>query len=117
MGAISCPANTTIKIGTYNPQGCGGLVADEKNNSRFDEFMHTEKPDVFTMPEPQVSAGRARRLGHISRYHTMINKYASNNKYTVFTTHHHSGRATHGVLMMVKEDIQVINTPCVALPL
>ena len=108
VGAISCPANTTIKIGTYNPQGCGGLVADEKNNSRFDEFMHTEKPDVFTMPEPQVPAGRARRLGHTSRYHTMINKYASNNKYTVFTTHHHSGRATHGVLMMVKEDIQVI---------
>ena len=108
VGAVSCPANTTIKIGTYNPQGCGGLVADEKNNSRFNEFMHTEKPDVFTMPEPQVPAGRARRLGHTSRYHTMINKYASNNGYTVFTTHHHSGRATHGVLMMVKEDIQVI---------
>ena len=42
VGAISCPANTTIKIGTYNPQGCGGLVANESNNSRFDEFMRTE---------------------------------------------------------------------------
>ena len=27
---------------------------------------------------------------------------------TIITTHHHSGRATHRVMMMVKEDIQVI---------
>ena len=61
------------------------------------------------MPEPQVPAGRARKLGHTSRYHTMISKYASTRKYVVFSTHHNSGRASHGVLMFVKDDIQIVN--------
>ena len=35
VGAASCPAGTIIKIGTFNPQGCGGLVANEINNSNL----------------------------------------------------------------------------------
>ena len=49
--------NTTIKIGTYSPHGCGGLVANESNNSKFDEFMCTRMESVY--PEQTDSCDTA----------------------------------------------------------
>ena len=82
--------STTVRIGTRNPQRCGGLVADESNNSRFDEVMRTGEPDMSTTLEPQVLASPARKLGHTSRYHT-TNEYATNNEYTVYLKRTGSG--------------------------
>ena len=106
INTTACPSGTRIKVMTFNPQGSGGLLAD-KNMSDFDNLIDKEKPDILVMPEAQIPSGKSRRLGHTARYQTMMQKYASRKRYVVFTAHHNSGRASHGVLIMVKEDIQI----------
>ena len=92
---------------SFNPQGAELLFINKKLNEHFIRFIRNVGAYAIAMLETQIPSGEAKRFKHTSTYYTSLSKCATQGGYTMISSHHSNGRASHGVILLVKDNIKI----------
>ena len=62
---------------------------------------------MIAMLETKILSGKAKKFKHTSIYYTLLSKCATQEGYTMISSHHNNGRSLHGVILLVKDNIKI----------